>query len=77
MGVRSFAKNVSLLALAAGNAQALRIIQSNDDGWAEQNLRVFHDVLIEAGHDAIVSAPAENMSGKGKPSLLLVSLQTP
>lgn len=66
MGVHSFIKNVCLLAFAAGGSQAIRIIQSNDDGWAEMNLRAFHDVLIQAGHDAVISSPAENESGKGK-----------
>lgn len=66
MGVHSLIKNAALLALAAGNSQALRIIQSNDDGWAEMHIRVFHDMLIAADHDAVVSGPAENMSARGK-----------
>lgn len=65
MGVRSFVKYASLVALTAGGSQALRVIQSNDDGWAELNVRVFHDMLIAAGHDAVLSGPAENMSGQG------------
>ncbi|KAK2607569.1 hypothetical protein N8I77_006233 [Diaporthe amygdali] len=65
MGVRSFVKRSALLALAASGSHGIRIIQSNDDGWAELNIREFHSRLIEAGHDAVVSAPAENMSGKG------------
>lgn len=67
MGVHSFVKSVSLLALAVRGGQTLRIIQSNDDGWAESNIRVFHNMLIQADHDAVISSPAENMSGKGKP----------
>lgn len=70
MGVRSFLKHSALLALTVGSSHGIRIIQSNDDGWAELNIREFHDMLIDAGHDAVVSAPAENMSGKG-------TLQTP
>lgn len=70
MGVRSFVKHSALLALTVGSSHGIRIIQSNDDGWAELNIREFHDMLIDAGHDAVVSAPAENMSGKG-------TLQTP
>lgn len=66
MGVRSFVKQSALLALAVGGSHGIRIIQSNDDGWAELNIRQFHDMLISAGHEAVVSAPAENMSGKGK-----------
>ncbi|KAM7205183.1 Survival protein SurE-like phosphatase/nucleotidase [Naviculisporaceae sp. PSN 640] len=55
---------VALLSLLAANtAQGIRIIQSNDDGWAELYVRSFHDALIAAGHDAVLSAPADNMSG--------------
>jgi broad specificity polyphosphatase/5'/3'-nucleotidase SurE len=46
--------------------QGIRIIQSNDDGWAELYLRSFHDSLLSGGHDAVVSAPADNQSGRGK-----------
>lgn len=46
--------------------QGIRIIQSNDDGWAELYLRSFHDSLLSGGHDAVVSAPAENQSGRSK-----------
>jgi 5'/3'-nucleotidase SurE len=47
-------------------AQAARIVQSNDDGWAELYLRSFNDALNEAGHDVVLSAPADNQSGMGK-----------
>jgi len=50
--------------LAAGSARGIRILQSNDDGWAESYLREMHSTLIAAGHDALISAPAENQSGK-------------
>ena len=51
-------------------AQGIRIIQSNDDGWAEQYVRSFHNALIASGHDAVLSAPAENKSGSSKSSRL-------
>lgn len=54
-----------LLTTALSGASALRIIQSNDDGWAELYARSFHDALITSGHDAVLSAPAENKSGTG------------
>ncbi|KAK3339676.1 survival protein sure-like phosphatase/nucleotidase [Lasiosphaeria hispida] len=41
----------------------IRIIQSNDDGWAELYVRSFHDALVASGHDVVLSAPAENKSG--------------
>lgn len=46
-------------------AQAVRIVQSNDDGWAELNIRTLHDALGAAGHDVVLSGPAENESGTG------------
>ncbi|KAK2000441.1 sure-like protein [Colletotrichum falcatum] len=54
----------ALLAQALA-VQGLRIIQSNDDGWAELYTRNFHDVLKASGHDVLLSAPAENQSGRG------------
>lgn len=64
MGVQSFLKGATVAVLAIGGSQATRIIQSNDDGWAEMYLRTFHDTLIDAGHDAVVSAPADNESAR-------------
>jgi broad specificity polyphosphatase/5'/3'-nucleotidase SurE len=55
-----------LLAAAFPLAQGVRIIQSNDDGWSEINLRTFFDVLNAAGHQVVLSGPAENQSGTGK-----------
>lgn len=54
-----------LLAAAVPFAQAVRIVQSNDDGWSEANIRTFFDVLNSAGHEVVLSGPAENQSGRG------------
>ncbi|KAF2130222.1 sure-like protein [Dothidotthia symphoricarpi CBS 119687] len=54
-----------VLAVALPLVQGIRIIQSNDDGWAEMNLRTFFDVLSTAGHQVLLSGPAENKSGAG------------
>ncbi|KAK1985451.1 5'/3'-nucleotidase sure [Colletotrichum cereale] len=43
--------------------QGVRIIHSNDDGWAELYARSFHDALKASGHSPLLSAPAENKSG--------------
>ncbi|POS73870.1 5'/3'-nucleotidase SurE [Diaporthe helianthi] len=64
MGIRSFFTGAAVAALAVTGCQGIRIIQSNDDGWAELYLRSFHDSLLSGGHDAVVSAPAENQSGR-------------
>ncbi|KAL4804133.1 survival protein sure-like phosphatase/nucleotidase [Aspergillus unguis] len=46
-------------------ASAINIISSNDDGWAEINIRSLYSALTSAGHSVVVSAPAENQSGTG------------
>lgn len=57
---------VAVAILQALAAQGIRIVQSNDDGWAELYARSFHDALEDAGHDVVLSAPAENKSGTGR-----------
>lgn len=56
-------QNIAVWPLAV---QAINIISSNDDGWAEVNIRALFDSLGEAGHSVVVSAPAENQSGMGE-----------
>ncbi|KAJ5354929.1 hypothetical protein N7541_005973 [Penicillium brevicompactum] len=46
-------------------AHAVNIVSSNDDGWAEVNIRALFESLGDAGHSVVVSAPAENQSGTG------------
>ncbi|KAL8690578.1 MAG: hypothetical protein Q9218_004012 [Villophora microphyllina] len=57
------------LTLALGSlpalAQCANIVLSNDDGWAEINIRAFYNDLTRAGNSVILSAPAENESGTG------------
>ncbi|KAI4139007.1 MAG: hypothetical protein L6R39_006504, partial [Caloplaca ligustica] len=53
------------LALLPFLAQSTNIVLSNDDGWAEINIRVFYDALTKAGNSVVLSAPAENKSGTG------------
>ncbi|TPX12273.1 uncharacterized protein E0L32_006920 [Thyridium curvatum] len=62
------AQSISVAAtalLAAHCGQAARILQGNDDGWAELYVRSFNDALNAAGHDVVLSAPADNKSGTG------------
>ncbi|KAL4914373.1 survival protein sure-like phosphatase/nucleotidase [Aspergillus aurantiobrunneus] len=53
------------LALLPVASQAINIVSSNDDGWAEINIRSLYSALTSAGHSVVVSAPAENQSGTG------------
>ncbi|KAK2611598.1 hypothetical protein N8I77_004931 [Diaporthe amygdali] len=55
---------ISIL-LAPLAIQAVNVVLSNDDGWAEKNIRVFYDALTSAGESVIISAPADNRSGTG------------
>ena len=57
-----------LPALFVLGARGVRVLQSNDDGWAELYIRSFNDALNAAGHDVVLSGPAENKSGSGKAS---------
>ncbi|KAI1381469.1 sure-like protein [Hypoxylon crocopeplum] len=54
-----------LSALSILGSHGARILQSNDDGWAELYIRSLNDALNEAGHDVVLSAPADNGSGSG------------
>ncbi|KAF4471089.1 acid phosphatase precursor, partial [Fusarium albosuccineum] len=56
-------KSFVSLAILPLAVQAVRIVQSNDDGWAESYIRTFNDALNKAGYDVVLSAPAENKSG--------------
>ena len=62
VNMRAHALAVAMLPLAA---KAINVVQSNDDGWAEINIREFYYSLTNAGFNSIISAPAENESGTG------------
>jgi 5'/3'-nucleotidase SurE len=51
--------------LAPLTVQAVNVILSNDDGWAEKNIRVLYDSLTASGQNVVISAPADNKSGTG------------
>ncbi|KND93822.1 Acid phosphatase [Tolypocladium ophioglossoides CBS 100239] len=46
-------------------AHSIRIVQSNDDGWAELYIRTLNSALRAAGHAVVLSAPADDRSGTG------------
>lgn len=47
-------------------ASPLHIVLSNDDGWAELNIRTTYDALTAANSSVLISAPVQDMTGKGK-----------
>ncbi|KAL8897045.1 MAG: hypothetical protein Q9192_002768 [Flavoplaca navasiana] len=57
--------------------QSTNIVLSNDDGWAELNIRVFYDLLTRAGNSVVLSAPAENKSGTGSSDAPAIPLTKP
>ena len=46
-------------------ATSTNVVLSNDDGWAEKNVRTFYNGLVTAGDSVVLSAPADNKSGTG------------
>jgi 5'/3'-nucleotidase SurE len=54
-----------VLLLAPTVANALNVVLSNDDGWAEKNIRVLYDSLDASGLNVLISAPAVDRSGTG------------
>lgn len=64
MRFNSLATLLAALSLLAPT-RAINIVSSNDDGWAEANIRALFQSLTAAGHSVVVSAPAENQSGTG------------
>ncbi|EME42595.1 hypothetical protein DOTSEDRAFT_46102 [Dothistroma septosporum NZE10] len=54
-----------LLASLPLAAAAIKVVISNDDGWAMINVRQVYKSLTDAGFSSIISAPADNMSGTG------------
>jgi 5'/3'-nucleotidase SurE len=49
----------------SGNAAALDILLTNDDGFDAPGITSVYDALVAAGHQVTLVAPAENQSGKG------------
>jgi len=46
-------------------ANAVNIVLSNDDGWADSNIRVLYRTLKASGHAVLLTAPAIDQSGTG------------
>ncbi|KAH6906544.1 sure-like protein [Coprinopsis sp. MPI-PUGE-AT-0042] len=50
-------------------AFGVKVVLTNDDGWAVAQIRAQYDALTAAGHDVVLSCPAENKSGSGSLTL--------
>lgn len=61
-----FSQSLLIGICLAGQSNALNLVLSNDDGWAEINIRTFYNALTAARNSVVLSAPAENESGTGK-----------
>lgn len=53
------------LAACVVPTSALNILMNNDDGFGSANIRELYRVLVEAGHDVIIVAPATQQSAQG------------
>ncbi|TFK49920.1 sure-like protein [Heliocybe sulcata] len=53
------------------------LLLSNDDGWAEANIRALYEEATTAGYEVLLSAPAENQSGTGSTSVEPTPLTEP
>ncbi|PCH43002.1 sure-like protein [Wolfiporia cocos MD-104 SS10] len=68
----------SLLVLAfAAVVCAKNLILTNDDGWADAQIRAQYTELTDARFDVVLSAPTENKSGTGSTSATPTSLTEP
>ena len=67
-----FTLSFALLPLAT---RATNVVLSNDDGWAEINIRTFYSTLTAAGDSVVLSAPAENESGTGLQNCHITSIK--
>ncbi|KAF2668020.1 acid phosphatase precursor [Microthyrium microscopicum] len=63
-----------LFLFAPALSSAVSIVLSNDDGWAEKNIRVFYDALVASGQNVLISAPAIDRSGTGSTDATPVQL---
>lgn len=52
-------------ALLSSTTTALNILLNNDDGFGSANIRELFRVLVDAGHDVIMVAPATQQSAQG------------
>ncbi|KAI9675866.1 MAG: hypothetical protein M1822_008875 [Bathelium mastoideum] len=62
--MRWFIFAIALFTINPWLAHAANIVLSNDDGWAEINIREAYKALTCSGHSVILSAPAFDQSGK-------------
>ncbi|KZT05247.1 survival protein sure-like phosphatase/nucleotidase [Laetiporus sulphureus 93-53] len=72
--------SASLIAIALSSAfiaHAQNIVLTNDDGWADAQIRAQYTDLTDAGFDVVLSAPAENESGTGSDSATPTVLTEP
>lgn len=65
------------LAILVASTTAQRIVLTNDDGWAVAQLRDEYNMLIAAGYQVILSAPAVNKSGTGNSTTTPTPLTAP
>ncbi|EPQ52762.1 sure-like protein [Gloeophyllum trabeum ATCC 11539] len=68
---------VGATAVPARRQAGVSLLLSNDDGWAEANIRALYAEAKSAGYNVLLSAPAENQSGTGSTSVTPTPLDEP
>ncbi|KAL5501040.1 hypothetical protein ACEPAH_9427 [Sanghuangporus vaninii] len=65
MIVSGFLRLTILFFVATVVTARVKIVLSNDDGWAVANIRAQNTELVLAGYNVVLSSPADNRSGTG------------
>ncbi|KAG9013939.1 hypothetical protein FRB94_004319 [Tulasnella sp. JGI-2019a] len=66
--------SLAISAFALPSPPPIKILQGNDDGWAEANVRQLYFDLKSNGYNTLLSAPAYDQSGRGSLDLPLHSV---
>ncbi|PCH42997.1 sure-like protein [Wolfiporia cocos MD-104 SS10] len=66
-----------LVAVFCAYVYAENLVLTNDDGWADAQIRAQYFELTQAGYDVVLSCPAENQSGTGSTTAAAMPLSEP
>ncbi|KZT29717.1 5'/3'-nucleotidase sure family protein [Neolentinus lepideus HHB14362 ss-1] len=76
-GVLVLSALTTVVATPVARQSGISLLLSNDDGWAEANIRAFYEETTAVGYNVLLSAPAENQSGTGSRSTTPTPLTEP
>jgi len=67
LSIFAFATLPLVVKASTNTSRPFHIVLSNDDGWAELNIRTTYDALIASNNSVLISAPAVDQTGESKP----------